>query len=137
MNLEINKIEHIGIAVKSLNISIPIFEKLLGRNCYKIEEVLDQSVRTAFFDIGDVKLELLESLDEEGPIARFILKNGEGIHHIAFKVNNTDSALKGAKELGFRLIDSFSRKGADDLKIGFLNPRSTNNILIELCSNEQ
>lgn len=135
MDIEINKIEHIGIAVKSLDHSIPLFERLLGSKCYKIEEVLDQFVRTAFFAVDNVKIELLESLSEDGPIANFIAKNGEGIHHIAFKVNNTDTSLQNAKKSGFKLIDFSSRLGADGMQIGFLNPRSTNGCLIELCSN--
>jgi methylmalonyl-CoA/ethylmalonyl-CoA epimerase len=135
MGIEINKIEHIGIAVKSLDHSIPLFERLLGSKCYKIEEVLDQFVRTAFFAVDKVKIELLESLSEDGPIANFIAKNGEGIHHIAFKVNNTDTSLQNAKKSGFKLIDFSSRQGADGMQIGFLNPRSTNGCLIELCSN--
>jgi methylmalonyl-CoA/ethylmalonyl-CoA epimerase len=137
MKTGVNKIEHIGIAVKSLEISIPLFEKLLGLNCYSIEEVQDQYVRTAFFLIGDIKIELLESINNEGPVSTFIAKNGEGVHHIAFKVENVDESLKNSKELGFKLIDNISRLGAEGLKIGFLNPRTTNNILIEFCSNEK
>ena len=137
MKTGVNKIEHIGIAVKSLDISIPLFEKLLGSNCYTIEEVQDQYVRTAFFLIGDIKIELLESINNEGPVSNFIAKNGEGVHHIAFKVENVDESLKNSKELGFKLIDNISRLGAEGLKIGFLNPRTTNNILIEFCSNEK
>jgi methylmalonyl-CoA/ethylmalonyl-CoA epimerase len=137
MKTGINKIEHIGIAVKSLEFSIPLFEKLLGSKCIKIEEVKDQFVRTAFFLVGDVKLELLETTSNQGPIANFILKNGEGIHHIAFQVDNVDKSLKTSKELGFKLIDNISRLGADGLRIGFLNPRSTCGSLIELCSYEK
>ena len=137
MKIGVNKIEHIGIAVKSLDISIPLFEKLLETNCYNIEEVRDQNVRTAFFLIGDIKIELLESINNEGPIFNFITKNGEGVHHIAFKVENVNESLKNSKELGFKLIDNISRLGAEGLKIGFLNPRTTNNILIEFCSNEK
>jgi methylmalonyl-CoA/ethylmalonyl-CoA epimerase len=137
MKTGVNKIEHIGIAVKSLDISIPLFEKLLGTNCYNIEEVQDQYVRTAFFMIGDIKIELLESINNEGPISNFITNKGEGIHHIAFKVDNVNESLKNSKEIGFKLIDNISRLGAEGLKIGFLNPRTTNNILIEFCSNEK
>jgi methylmalonyl-CoA/ethylmalonyl-CoA epimerase len=128
------KIEHIGIAVKSLELSIPIFEKLLGVQCYAIEEVSDQFVKTAFFQVGDVKIELLETTDPEGPIGTFIEKRGEGIHHIALTVESADDALANAKEKGFRLIDRVSRKGAENLNIGFLNPRNTNGVLIEFCS---
>jgi len=129
-----NYIDHIGIAVKSLEESIPYYEKLLATNCYAIEEVKDQFLRTAFFLIGQTKIELLESTDPEGPIGSFIEKRGEGIHHIAFAVNNTDETLKDAKSNGFRLIDNVSRKGAEGMNIGFLNPRSTNGILVEFCS---
>lgn len=127
-------IDHIGIAVKNLEESIPYYEKLLGTKCYSIEEVADQYVKTAFFKVGQTKIELLESTDPEGPIGSFIEKKGEGIHHIAFAVDNTDVALTNAKENGFRLIDRSSRKGAEGMNIGFLNPRSTNGVLIEFCS---
>ena len=127
-------IDHIGIAVKNLEESVLLFEKLLGVECYAIEEVADQFVRTAFFLVGHTKIELLESTDPEGPIGSFIEKKGEGIHHIAFATENTDQALAGAKENGFRLIDRVSRKGAEGLNIGFLNPRNTNGVLVEFCS---
>lgn len=127
-------IDHIGIAVKSLEISIPIYEKLLNSKCYSIELVEDQFVKTAFFLIGQTKIELLESTAPEGPIASFIEKKGEGIHHIAFAVDNATDALHNAKTNGFRLIDKVSRKGSEGMDIGFLNPRSTSGILVELCS---
>ena len=127
-------IDHIGIAVKSLEESVPFYEKLLGTNCYSIEEVPEQYVKTAFFKIGQTKIELLESTNLEGPISSFIEKNGEGIHHIAFAVENTDNALKYAKDNGIKLIDRISRRGAEGMNIGFLNPKSTNGILIEFCS---
>lgn len=127
-------IEHIGIAVKNLETSIQLFEKLLGVKCYSIEEVKDQFVKTAFFLVGQTKIELLESTDPEGPIGLFIEKKGEGIHHIAFATENTDQALLDAKENGFQLIDRVSRKGAEGMSIGFLNPRKTNGILVEFCS---
>ncbi len=127
-------IEHIGIAVKSLSDSIPIYEKLLGTRCYAIEKVTDQFVKTAFFQVGQTKIELLESTDPIGPIGLFIEKRGEGMHHIAFAVDNTDEALMNAKENGFRLIDAKSRKGAEGMDIGFLNPKKTNGVLIEFCS---
>ncbi len=123
-----------GIAVKSLDKSIPIFEIILATKCYKIETILDQGVKTAFFNLGGIKIELLESISEDGPVSKHIEKNGEGLHHLALAVDSTDQSLLNAKNLGFRLIDSISRKGADGLNIGFLNPRSTNNILIEFCS---
>lgn len=127
-------IDHIAIAVKNLEVSIPVFEKLLGVKCKGIEVVEDQYVKTAIFVIGVNKIELLESTDPEGPIGAFIEKRGEGLHHIALAVENTTHALADAKESGFRLIDRASRKGAENLNIGFLNPKSTNNILIEYCS---
>ena len=129
-----SKIEHIGIAVKSLNKSIPIFEKLLGVKCFSTEIVKDQSVITAFFLVGETKIELLESTDSNGPISTFIEKRGEGIHHIAFEVENTNDSLKKAKDNGFRLIDQISRKGAEGMDIGFLNPKKTNGVLVEFCS---
>jgi len=132
--MKANYIEHIGIAVKSLNESIPIYEKLLGTKCYAIETVADQFVKTAFFQVGQIKIELLESTDPEGPIGAFIEKKGEGIHHIAFAVDNTNEALANAKENGFRLIDITSRKGAEGMDIGFLNPKKTNGVLVEFCS---
>jgi methylmalonyl-CoA/ethylmalonyl-CoA epimerase len=127
-------IEHIGIAVKSLEESIPFYEKLLGLQCYSIEEVKDQKVRTAFFLVGQTKIELLESSHPEGPIGKFIEKKGEGIHHIAFAVDNADNALKEAESKGILLIDKQSRKGAEGMNIGFLHPKSTRGILIEFCS---
>jgi len=129
-------IEHIGIAVKDLNESIPLFEKLLGTKCYAVEEVKDQFVRTAFFVLGETKIELLEATDPESPISSFIDKNGVGVHHIAFAVKDVDSALSAAKEDGFKLIDRVARKGAEGMNIGFLHPRSTQGMLIEFCSAE-
>jgi len=127
-------IDHIGIAVKSLADSIPIYEKLLGSKCYAIEEVKDQFVKTAFFLIGETKIELLETTDPQGPIGSFIEKKGEGLHHIAFAVENTDQSLENAKTNGFRLIDRVSRKGAEGMDIGFLNPKKTTGVLVEFCS---
>jgi methylmalonyl-CoA/ethylmalonyl-CoA epimerase len=129
-----NYIDHIGIAVKSLDESIPYYEKLLGTKCYAVEHVKDQFVKTAFFLIGQTKIELLESTDPDGPIGSFIEKKGEGIHHIAFAVDNTDEALLDAKSRGILLIDKISRKGAEGMNIGFLHPKSTHGILIEFCS---
>lgn len=127
-------IDHIGIAVKSLKDSIPYYENLLGTTCYAIEHIEDQFVKTAFFMVGQTKIELLESTDPDGPLGSFIEKKGEGIHHIAFAVDNTDEALIDAKEKGFALIDRRSRKGAENMNIGFLHPKSTHGILVELCS---
>jgi methylmalonyl-CoA/ethylmalonyl-CoA epimerase len=127
-------IEHIGIAVKSLEESIPFYENLLGTKCYAIEEVKDQKVKTAFFLVGQTKIELLESTDPEGPIGKFIEKKGAGIHHIALAVENADTSLKEAEANGIHLIDKQSRKGAEGMNIGFLHPKSTQGILLELCS---
>jgi len=127
-------IEHIGIAVKSLDESIPYYENLLGIKCYSVEEVKEQKVKTAFFQIGQTKIELLESTDPEGPIGKFLEKKGEGIHHLAFAVDNADAALKSADEKGLMLIDKVSRKGAEGMNIGFLHPKSTHGVLIEFCS---
>ena len=132
--MKTNYIDHIGIAVKSLDESIPYYESLLGTKCYAIEQVEDQYVKTAFFLVGQTKIELLESTDPEGPLGSFIEKKGEGIHHIAFAVDNTDEALIDAREKGFALIDRRSRKGAENMNIGFLHPKSTRGILVELCS---
>jgi methylmalonyl-CoA/ethylmalonyl-CoA epimerase len=126
-------IEHIGIAVKSLETAIPFYEKVLGLTCYAIEEVAEQKVKTAFFKIGQTKIELLESTDPEGPIAKFIEKRGEGIQHIAFAVENLADRLKEAEELGVQLIDKQPRKGAEGLDIAFLHPKSTMGVLLELC----
>jgi len=129
-------IEHIGIAVNSLEESIAYYEKVLGLECYAIEEVADQKVRTAFFRVGDTKIELLESTDPEGPIGRFIEKRGPGVHHLAFAVENVGEALKHAASQGVRLIDDVPRPGAEGLRIGFLHPGSTQGVLTELCGHE-
>jgi len=126
-------IEHIGIAVMNLEDSITFYEKILGLKCYKIEEVQEQKVRTAFFAIGQTKIELLESTDQEGPIGKFIEKRGEGIHHIAFAVDNLPEQLRHAEKEGVKLIDSNPKKGADGLDIAFLHPKSTGGVLIEMC----
>ena len=129
-------IEHIGIAVKSLEKSIPLFEKILGVKCYAVEKIDDQFVKTAFFLVGTIKIELLESTEISGPISSFIEKRGEGVHHLAFSVDDTNESLLNAKDNGFRLIDNVSRKGAEGMQIGFLNPKKTNGVLIEFCSKE-
>jgi len=126
-------IEHIGIAVSSLDASIPFYEKVLGLRCYNIEEVPDQKVRTAFFMIGQTKIELLESTDPEGPIGKFLEKKGEGIHHIAYAVDDIEERLREAEAAGIRLIDSTSRPGAEGMSIAFLHPKSTFGVLTELC----
>jgi methylmalonyl-CoA/ethylmalonyl-CoA epimerase len=129
-------IEHIGIAVKSIDEAIPFYEKVLGLECYAIEEVKDQKVKTAFFMVGQTKIELLESTDPEGPIGKFIEKKGEGIHHIAFAQPDVSKALTEAEENGVRLIDQKPRKGAEGLNIGFLHPKSTFGVLMEFCGKE-
>jgi methylmalonyl-CoA/ethylmalonyl-CoA epimerase len=129
-------IEHIGIAVNSLEESIPYYEKVLGLECYAIEEVKDQKVKTAFFMVGQTKIELLESTDPEGPIGKFIEKKGPGVHHLAFAMDDVAKALKEAEEKGIRLIDKEPRKGAEGLSIGFLHPKSTLGVLTEFCGKE-
>ncbi|AJR02560.1 methylmalonyl-CoA epimerase [Siansivirga zeaxanthinifaciens] len=132
--MNISHIEHIGIAVDNLEEAITYYENVLGMKCYAIEEVVDQKVKTAFFLVGTTKIELLESTTPDGPIGKFIAKKGQGIHHIAFAVNDTDEALKMAEESGVTLIDKQARKGAEGLNIGFLHPKSTLGVLTELCS---
>jgi len=134
--MEISHIEHIGIAVKNLTESIKYYEEVLGLKCYAIEEVADQKVKTAFFMVGQTKIELLESTDPEGPIGKFIENKGEGIHHLAFAVNNIEKSLTEAEEKGIRLIDKTPRKGAEGLTIGFLHPKSTIGVLTEFCENK-
>ncbi|HKK69555.1 MAG TPA: methylmalonyl-CoA epimerase [Bacteroidales bacterium] len=134
--MEVSHIEHIGIAVANLEESIKFYENVLGLKCYGIEEVKDQKVKTAFFQVGDTKIELLESTDPEGPIGKFVEKKGGGLHHMAFAVNDIDSSLKEAEEKGVRLIDKEPRRGAEGLDIGFLHPKSTQGVLTELCENK-
>jgi methylmalonyl-CoA/ethylmalonyl-CoA epimerase len=129
-------IEHIGIAVKNLETAIEFYEKVLGLTCYSIEEVADQKVRTAFFMVGQTKIELLESTEPDGPLGKFIEKRGEGIHHIAFSVEKIEEQLDRASKLGITLIDSKPRKGAEGLDIAFLHPKSTSGVLIELCESK-
>ncbi len=134
--MELTHIEHIGIAVKSLEEAIPYYENTLGLKCYAIEEVADQKVKTAFFRIGQTKLELLESTDPEGPIGKFIEKRGQGVHHIAFAVNDIEKNLEEAESKGIRLIDKAPRKGAEGLDIAFLHPKSTFGVLTEFCEDK-
>ena len=134
--MNISHIEHIGIAVNSLDEAIPYYENMLGLKCYAIEEVADQKVKTAFFKVGDTKIELLESTDPEGPIGKFIEKKGPGVHHLAFAVDDVNKSLSELDEKGIRLIDQKSRKGAEGLNIGFLHPKSTLGVLTELCGKE-
>ena len=131
--MKLSHIEHIGIAVNSLEESIPYYEEVLGLKCYAIEEIKDQKVKTAFFKIGNTKIELLESTDPEGPIGKFIEKRGQGMHHMAFAVEGIENALQEAEEKGIRLIDKTPRKGAEGLDIAFLHPKSTYGVLTEFC----
>ncbi len=126
-------IEHIGIAVKNLEEAIQYYRDVLGLECYNIEEVADQKVKTAFFQVGQTKIELLESTDPEGTIAKFIEKRGEGVHHIAFAMEDVATALNEAADKGVQLIDKAPRKGAENLMIGFLHPKSTKGVLTEFC----
>jgi methylmalonyl-CoA/ethylmalonyl-CoA epimerase len=126
-------IEHIGIAVANLENSISFYEGVFNLKCYKIEEVPDQKVRTAFFKVGDTKIELLETTDPEGPIGKFIANRGEGIHHLAFAVEDIPAQLKHAEEKGVKLIDTSPRKGAEGLDIAFIHPKSSSGVLIEIC----
>ncbi len=128
-----NKIEHIAFAVNSLEASIPLFEKLLGTACYKTETVESEKVSTAFFKTGESKVELLESLGKDGVIAKFIQKNGEGMHHVAFAVENIEEEIARLKADGFAFVNEVPKIGADNKLICFLHPKSTNGILIELC----
>ena len=130
-------IEHIGIAVSNLENAISFYEKVFGLKCYNIEEVVDQKVRIAFFMVGQTKIELLESTDSEGHIGKFIEKNGEGIHHIAFAVNKIEEQLAHAEKMGVKLIDRTSRKGAEGLDIAFFHPKSTAGVLIEICEDKK
>ena len=127
------KVEHIGIAVKNLAVSIPLFEKLLNTSCYKTELVENENVNTAFLMAGDTKIELLESTDPNGAIARFIEKKGEGTHHIAFEVSDIEAEMERLKNEGFVLLNEKPKAGADNKMVCFLHPRQTNGVLIELC----
>ena len=131
--MELTHIEHIGIAVRDLQDAIKFYEHILGLKCYAVEEVADQKVKTAFFHIGQTKIELLESTDPEGPIGKFIEKRGEGIHHIAFAAKELQASINELKEKGIKLIDENPRKGAEGMNIAFLHPKSTFGVLTELC----
>ncbi len=131
--INITKIEHIGIAVKSIDAAKKYYEEVLGLKCYAIEEVADQKVKTAFFKVGETKIELLEAMSEDSPVAKFIEKKGEGVHHIAFATNDLNNTLLEIETNGVNLIDKVSRKGAEGLDIAFLHPKSTFGVLTELC----
>ena len=127
------KVEHIGIAVKDLSNSNELFEKLFNKPSYKIEEVVSEGVNTSFFQIGETKIELLEATNEDSPIAKFIEKKGEGIHHIAYEVTDIESEMKRLSSEGFQILNVTPKKGADNKLVCFLHPKSTNGVLIELC----
>lgn len=131
------KIEHLGIAVKKLQDSVPLFEQLLNTPCYKTEEVESEGVMTAFFETGDSKIELLEATRPESPIARFVEKKGPGIHHIAFEVENIEAEMKRLAALGFELLNEVPKNGADNKLVCFLHPKTTNGVLIELCQEKR
>lgn len=127
------KLEHLGIAVKNLEQSVPLFEQLLNTPCYKMENVASEGVKTAFFQTGESKVELLEADNPNSPIAKFIDKKGEGIHHVAFNVENIEAEMKRLAALGFQLLNETPKKGADNKLVCFLHPKTTNGVLIELC----
>lgn len=128
-----NKIEHIGIAVKNLELSNKLFSEIFGSDPYKIEDVESEGVKTSFFKVGQNKIELLEATNEESAIAKFINKKGEGVHHIAFDVSDIKAEIKRLKEAGFIVLNEEPKKGADNKWVAFLHPKSTNGVLIELC----
>ena len=128
-----HKLEHIGIAVKDFSTAIPLYETLLNTNCYKTETVATEKVTTAFFACGDSKIELLQSLETDGVIAKFIEKRGEGMHHIAFLVDDIVAEIKRLKTDGFVFINDVPKLGADNKLVCFLHPKATNGVLIELC----
>ncbi len=131
--MQITHIEHIGIAVENLEEAIAWYESKLGLKCYAVEEIADQRVRTAFFKVGQTKVELLESTDPDGPIGKYIAKRGAGLHHLAFAVDDVDASLQEMASKDVVLIDQHSRLGAENLRIGFLHPKSTMGALMELC----
>jgi methylmalonyl-CoA/ethylmalonyl-CoA epimerase len=131
------KIEHIGFAVKDLSASVPLFEQLLNTPCYKTESVEREGVDTAFFQMGDSKIELLQAMREDSPIGKFIAKKGEGIHHIAFAVENIEAEMKRLQALGFELLYDAPKPGADGKMVCFLHPKGTNGVLVELCADRE
>ncbi|MDR3678983.1 MAG: methylmalonyl-CoA epimerase [Flavipsychrobacter sp.] len=131
------KIEHLGIAVKSLADAIPLYEQLLNTPCYKTEEVVTEGVNTAFFATGDAKIELLEATKNDSPIAKFIDKKGPGIHHVAFEVENIEAEMKRLQALGFELLNEIPKNGADNKLVCFLHPKTTGGVLVELCQEKK
>lgn len=132
-----NKIEHIGIAVSTLDTAIPVYEALLNTPCYKTEEVVSENVKTAFFQVGPNKIELLESTDPDGVIAKFIAKKGEGLHHMAFEVTDIYAEMERLKAAGFVLLNEQPKLGADNKLVCFVHPKGTNGVLVELCEERQ
>ena len=127
------RIEHLGIAVKSLEESIPMYEALLNTTCYKREGVASEGVMTAFFQIGESKIELLEATNEDSTIAKFLAKNGQGFHHVAFEVENIEAEIERLQKVGFQLIHEVAKDGADNKRIAFLHPKSSGSLLVEIC----
>lgn len=127
------RIEHLGIAVQNLEESIPVFEALLNTTCYKKEGVASEGVMTAFFRVGESKIELLEATIPDSPIAKFLSKNGPGFHHVAFEVENIEAEIERLQKSGFVLIHDIAKDGADNKRIAFLHPKSTNGLLVEIC----
>lgn len=127
------RIEHLGIAVKSLEEAIPLYEALLNTSCYKREGVASEGVMTAFFQIGESKIELLEATNEDSPIAKFLGKNGQGFHHVAFEVENIEEEIERLQKVGFQLIHEVAKDGADNKRIAFLHPKSSGSLLVEIC----
>lgn len=128
-----NKVEHIGIAISNLDESQALFKKLFGKDAYKMEEVKSENVKTLFFQLGETKIELLEASSPDSPIAKFIAKKGEGIHHIAFDVSDIEAEIARLKEEGFQVLNETPKGGADNKLVAFLHPKSTNGVLVELC----
>ncbi len=135
--MKITHIEHIGIAVKDITAAIQLYENIYGIKCYAVEEIKDQKVKTAFFMIGQTKIELLESTDPEGPIGKYIDKKGEGIHHIAFATDDIADSLNDLKSKNIQLVDQEPRKGAEGLDIAFLHPKATMGVLTEICGHKK
>jgi methylmalonyl-CoA/ethylmalonyl-CoA epimerase len=133
----LKKIEHLGIAVDSIEESLKMYESLLGTSCYKLESVESEGVKTAFLQIGESKIELLEATNVDSPIAKFLSKKGKGIHHIAFETDNIEDELERLIAQGFELIHQTPKDGADNKRIAFLHPKSTDGILVELCQEKK
>ncbi|TXT49087.1 MAG: glyoxalase/bleomycin resistance protein/dioxygenase [Spirochaetes bacterium] len=131
--MKVEKLDHIGIAVEKIDLALPFWEGTLGLVLHGTEEVKEQKVKTAFLPVGDTEIELLESTDPEGPIGKFIAAKGQGVQHLAFRVENIDAALAELKDKGIRLIDETPRYGAGGARIAFLHPKATGGVLIELC----